>query len=274
MDYREEPPQRPEHGQPRAWRFAPNPATPIGVKAIIVTNVVLLILEKLVFVRTGSLGFLRLLQLYPQMVVERGFAWQLVTYAFLHDPTSIMHILFNMLFLYWFGRAIEIAWGTRRFVTFYLGAAALSGLCFCAWDYFIKRTGIPCVGASGAVMACMMVYALWYPNQIILLFFFIPMRIRTFVMLTVVIETFSLLNVQGRTANMAHLGGLLYGYALIRWAPRFLWWAGGRLAARAENITQADDQRLDAILDKIQRQGMQSLSGSERRFLKRMSNRP
>jgi len=220
------------------------------------------------------------LELSPQDVFEHGRVWQLLTYAFLHDPSSLLHILFNMLFLYWFGREIEQVWGSRRFLAFYLSAAVFAALTFAAVHFFIWKVS-GCIGASGAVMALVMVYGLWWPNRTILFMFLFPMRMWTFVLIVIAIEALSLLQTRGHVANLAHLGGLLYGYLVVRALPplsrRF---ERLRPAARlerswvsAEARKLSDERRLDALLDKIHAEGVGSLSWRERRFLKKMSGR-
>ena len=169
----------------------------------------------------------------------RGCVWQLLTYAFLHDPANILHILFNMLFLYWFGREIEIVWGTRRFLAFYLTAAAFAALAFAAVHYFVWPLEEPCIGASGAIMALVMVYALWWPNRTILFMFLFPMRVWTFVLIVIGIEVVSLLQAgDNGVANLAHLAGLLYGYLVVRAAPRLRFsiarFPAGKLSALRE----------------------------------------
>jgi len=219
-----------------------------------------------------------LLSLWPADVFARGYVWQLLTYAFLHDPANILHILFNMLFLYWFGRETEIVWGTRRFLAFYLTAAAFAALAFAAVHYFIWPLHGSCVGASGAILAVVMVYALWWPNRTILFMFLFPMRIRSFVLIVIGIEVVSLLQISDNgVANLAHLAGLLYGYLIVRVAPRLnvltTRFTAEKPSARREERAAAADRRLDELLEKVHRQGIQSLTWRERRFLKKMSRR-
>lgn len=248
------------------FNYAPQrqSATP-AVKWLIIINIILFALE--VFsnatphhVVWGPLG------LTPVHVLREGHVWQLLTYAFLH--IDIMHLLFNMLFLYWFGREIETTWGSRRFLTFYLAAAVFAGLCFIGVDYVIGRQLSWCIGASGAIMAVVMAYALYWPNRIILFMLFFPMRIRTFVLITIAIEIYSFLHARNGVANMAHLGGLAFGFITIKAAPLFSR-IGESRAYRSETKTVRDNQRLDQVLDKVHRKGMQSLSWREKRFLKK-----
>src|SRR5208283_860447 len=84
--------------------------------------------------------------------VLHGQVWRLLTYAFLHDPNSIWHIVFNMLFLWWFGSDVEDLYGPREFLAFYLVSAVLGGIAF----VLLKMAEFPrpeCLGASGAVTA-------------------------------------------------------------------------------------------------------------------------
>ena len=274
MDYWEQPyqPQR-----TRFHMFGPRRGLSPGVKWLIIISVAVFFLEILIVapargvVGGASERFMRVfgpLVLSPADVFGKGYIWQLVTYAFLHDPGSIFHILFNMLFLYWFGRDIENVWGTKKFVLFYLGGAAFSGLVFSLVHIYLDVSY--CIGASGAIMAVMMVFSLWFPNQIILFMLFFPMRIRTFIMLLIGIETLSFLQANSRSANMAHLGGLLFGYLTVRFAP-LLGRLAGRFASGRRESAVDDERRLDEILNKIRLEGMGSLSWSERRFLKRIS---
>jgi membrane associated rhomboid family serine protease len=247
---------------------------------LIVVNVAVYLLEIIIgHAKPAAFGVLfGYLALFPKDVFAHGCVWQLLTYAFLHDPANILHILLNMLFLFWFGREIEIVWGARRFLAFYLTAAAFAALAFAAVHYFIWPLQAPCVGASGAIMALVMVYALWWPNRTILFMFLFPMRVWTFVLIVIGIEAVSLVQTADNgVANLAHLAGLLYGYLVVRVAPRLSFLITGfpakKLSALQEARKAADERRLDGLLEKVHRQGVYSLAWRERRFLKKMSRR-
>jgi len=251
---------------------------PPGIKGLILTNVAVFLFSFLFLPRDRVQGFVELFGVSATGLFKHGRVWQLATYAFLHDTEGIGHVLFNMLFLFFFGRALERNWGTKRFLFFYFSAAVFAGLAYVLWQFVggaahPERLAISSIGASGAVMAVMMVYALWYPNQLILLFFIIPMRIRTLVILTVIIEVVSLPNLQDNVAHMAHLGGLLFGFIIVRFGPqlRRVFRSEGR--HYATRVTEDDERRLDDILQKVSRSGIGSLSWGEKRFLKKMSER-
>ena len=83
--------------------------------------------------------------------VSHGQVWRIFTHMFLHDPGNPLHIVFNMLFLWWFGTDVEDLYGSREFLTFYLIAAFVGGMAF----FLVEAAGAGgrCLGASGAVTA-------------------------------------------------------------------------------------------------------------------------
>lgn len=174
-------------------------------KWIILVNVVALVLEKF------SPDFYGAFRGSSQAIFAHGEVWRLLTAAFLHDPNGIWHILFNMMFLWMVGRDMEAMYGSRDFLIFYLSAAVFSMLCWAIPDYYSRSPG-SAVGASGAVMAVVMVYTLYYPNREIILYIF-PMKMWT---MLVVFLGFDLLQfvsgAQTSTAVAGHLGGALFGY--------------------------------------------------------------
>jgi len=273
MDYREEPTGYEYHFQ------SARPATPRVLLAIMALNGIIWFAEFVANLILGSRfseSWLRVLGLYYPAAVGKGFAWQFVTYAFLHDPESIHHVLFNMLFLWMFGREIVSVLGRRRFLVFYFTAAAFAGLLFIGFDYaktlLTHRPPLPCVGASGVVMGVIMLYALYFPNRLVLFMFFIPMRVRTFVAIAIIFELFGVIDLNSNVANAAHLGGLLWGLLFLRYVPRVESLLD-RLAPSHPGPDPDDERRLDYILDKIHRQGMNSLTWGERRFLRKMARR-
>ena len=148
--------------------------------------------------------------------------WQLVTYAFLHDPSNLFHLLFNMLALVMFGAPLEYTWGNKRYATYYFTCVVGAGLCQLAVGWWELQNGGavgPTVGASGGVFGLLLAYGMLFPNQrVMLLIPPIPMRARTLVIAYGVIEL--LLGISGAqpgVAHFAHLGGMLFGWLLIRY---------------------------------------------------------
>jgi len=141
--------------------------------------------------------------------------WQLLTYGFLHG--DLMHIAFNMFMLWMFGRELELIYGTRRFLTYYLTCVVGAGIVQLLVAAF--QGGIyPTVGASGGVFGLLLLFGMTFPNRMIMLLFPpIPMKAKYMVVLFGVLELY--LGLSGRTpgiANFAHLGGMLFGFVLIR----------------------------------------------------------
>lgn len=146
--------------------------------------------------------------------------WQLVTYAFLHG--DIAHLLFNMLALLMFGAPVEHTWGQKRFLTFYavcVVGAALCQLAVGAWTMSQGGPAYPTLGASGGVFGLLLAYGMLFPHQrVMLLIPPIPMKART---LVIVYGAIALLlgftGLQPGVAHFAHLGGMLFGWLLIRY---------------------------------------------------------
>ena len=146
--------------------------------------------------------------------------WQLLTYGFMHG--NIGHLLFNMLALLMFGAPLEHTWGPRRFLTFYLVCvvgAAVCQLIVGAWTLSQGGEAYPTVGASGGIFGLLLAYGMLFPQQrVMLLIPPIPMKARTLVIVYGVIELLmGVTNTMPGVAHFAHLGGMLFGWLLIRY---------------------------------------------------------
>ena len=146
--------------------------------------------------------------------------WQLLSYGFLHG--GFMHLAFNMLALVMFGAQLEYTWGDRRFLTYYLVCVVGAGLCQLLVASMAVSQGqdpYPTIGASGGVFGLLLAYGMLFPNQrVMLLFPPIPMKARTLVILYGVFElSLGLTGLQPGVAHFAHLGGMLFGWLLIRY---------------------------------------------------------
>lgn len=242
------------------------------------------------------------LELSMSDTLAGGQLWRLVTYAFCHstDKNQILHIVFNLFCLWFLGRAVQDRLGNREFVAFYLLAAAFSGLCYLGLHGVILGEHLPAVGASGALMAIMALFAMWYPRQQVLLFGLVPIEIRWLVAAYVVLDTFPIWNAlrgdpqSHGVAHAAHLGGLLFGFAyhIFEWrVSNWLsfrrvptWW---RARERRKSVRLYDpesaakeapeehdlDAKVDEILRKIHEHGETSLSDRERHVLSEASRR-
>jgi len=174
-----------------------------------------------------------LLQLFAGRLVEQLFAlwplgsdlfrpWQLLSYAFLHDPRNFAHIFFNMFALFMFGRSLEYYWGARRFVIYYLVCVVAAGLTQLA----VQQSGgvlDETIGASGGIFGVLLAFAWYFPRQrLFVIPIPIPIPAWLFVTGYALVELF--FGVTGReqsVAHFAHLGGLLGGaLCILYWRAR------------------------------------------------------
>jgi membrane associated rhomboid family serine protease len=143
--------------------------------------------------------------------------WQLVTTAFLHDPSSSMHLLLNMFALYMFGRDVEMAMGTQRFAVLY-GASVLTAslIQLMVVTASVEEGIVPTVGASGGVFGVLLAFGVLFPKRrVMLLIPPIPMPAWVLVAGYAVLSLASgVLGTQQGVAHFAHLGGML-GAAIV-----------------------------------------------------------
>jgi membrane associated rhomboid family serine protease len=232
--------------------------------------------------------------------VLQGQVWRLLTYAFLHDTTWIMHILFNMLFLWWFGTDVEDLYGPKEFLAIYLVSAFLGGVVFVVTQALGIGGYAGCVGASGAVMAVLVLCCMHYPTRTIRVFFLLPVPIWMFVLFMVASDAFTFLSgVNTGTAVSVHLAGagFAFAYYKLHWNLMDTWsglWAWRRRArsrprlrvypddepvtpvavsspSRQSEVDEHLEAQVDALLEKVSRFGQDSLTDSEREILFRAS---
>jgi membrane associated rhomboid family serine protease len=221
--------------------------------------------------------------------------YQLLTYGFLHSTRDIGHILLNMLIFFMFGRELEHRYGRREFVTFYLVAIVFAGLCWSLSEYaYASSVGaqqfanrVMTVGASGGIAGLVALFALNFPHRQVLLFFVIPMPMWVAAVLGLGYDVMGAVNRTGAVAFTAHLGGALFGllYYHFKWKlssflPSKLAMPGSKPRLRVhapsdENGSEEDElgDKVDAILQKIQEQGQDSLTWNERRLLEKASRK-
>ncbi len=229
--------------------------------------------------------------------VLRGEIWRLLSFAFLHAPDAPFHLIFNMLFLWWFGSDIEQLYGRKEFLAIYLGSALAGGLAYLAWGVARGEAHL-CLGASGAVSTMLILCALHYPRRIIHVFMILPMPIWLFAILNLVQDAFIFTGVyKSTTAAVVHLAGAAFALAYYKWQRRFtevvggwMWWQTPRTRARLKlyrpepdddepvavsaavassaSVDEYLEAKLDAVLEKIARTGKDSLTDQEEDILK------
>ena len=270
-------------------------------KWLIGINVVFFIVQLLTRDGSGGDPFTSALDLDVRQVVFHGEVWRLLTHAFLHDPGSVFHILFNMLFLWWFGTDVEDLYGPREFLAFYLTAAVASGVVFSLAHLLGFGLVGRAIGASGAVMAVVILCACHYPTRTMLFMFFIPMPLWVLALIYVGRDAYTLVSgMENGVAVAAHLGGAAFGFAYYKLQWRIspllqaLWpsvQAWRRRAARPHLRVYREEERqpvraavapsmeedrikaeMDAVLEKISRDGgRQNLTADDLEVLQRAS---
>ncbi len=214
--------------------------------------------------------------------------YQLLTYGFLHSVDDIGHIVINMLVLYMFGREIEMRYGRAEFLTFYLLAIVIAGAIWSLCEIpFGPHSAL--VGASGGISGIFALYALNFPHRQVLFMFVIPMPMWVAALIALAFDASGAVQRSGNVAFTAHLAGAAFGLAYYWFNWRLAPWmtrGASVISARSKprlRVVDPDDgdvdepdelsTKVDAILQKIQEQGQDSLTWSERRLLERASRK-
>ncbi len=185
---------------------------PTGVKWLIVINLAVFVICYLgggLIQRPVSV----LLALSAEAAIRHFLIYQIFTYMFVHF--GVMHVLFNMLGLYFFGVPIEQAWGKRRFVKFYLLCGLVAGVCVLLVNMAVGDWATPTIGASGAIFGVLVAFGVLFPDAIILMFFLFPMKAKYAVMIYVAVELLATFGPNTGVSTVAHLGGAAFAYLYL-----------------------------------------------------------
>jgi len=256
---------------------------------IIVVNIAIHLLATTTFRGLYDLGFLSV-----HSAIQRLEVWRLITFQFLHDPNSLMHVIFNMFGMWVFGPMVEQHLGRKKYFAFYLMCGLSGGLLFIILNLLgaytplnILRDGFntPLIGASAGVFGVIVACAHISPNSVIrLLFPPIPMKMRTFAYGYVAIALFSLLNGSANAGGeAAHIGGAIAGYFFIRNSGMltdfFDVFGDSRKPKKPKpgkknssyrsykNTPGPSQDEIDKILQKVSQKGLASLSEKEKKTL-------
>jgi membrane associated rhomboid family serine protease len=210
---------------------------PPVIKNLIIINVLIFLAQQ----TFGKQVELTLTNLFALHDLHSSFfrPYQLVTYMFLHGGWD--HILFNMFALWMFGAVLENYWGGKRFLIFYMVCGIGAAICHLAVLYsemaplFDQVHSLPpdmqqeyllspffkgneaTLGASGAIFGCLAAFGYTFPNSLIYMYFFVPVKAKWFVLVYAAIELFSGVRASAgdNVAHWAHLGGGLVGLLLV-----------------------------------------------------------
>ena len=270
--------------------FGP-PMTPPVIKSLLIANCLVFVAQLL----TEPGGIVTRLGVVSPAAVWFNFElWRPFTYMWLHSAgyRLPLHLLFNMLALFFFGPRLEMHLGGRSFLALYflsgLGGALLS---------FIPPL-VPVVGASGAVFGVLLGFAYFWPKERIYIWAIIPVEARVLVGVMTAVSLWSGLRGGGGgdVAHLAHLGGFAAGYLYLRWRKRkhFRQWKpmptpraqmvksalkGDDRAAlkkwktiQLEELHELNRGEVERLLDKAAQSGAGSLTPDERAMLDRFSS--
>lgn len=216
--------------------------------------------------------------LLSRSIYSRFMFWQFVTYMFLH--LDLWHLVINMLMLWFFGEPIERAWGKREFLKYYFLTGIGAGFCSFLVNW---KSPVSVIGASGAIFGILLAYAFLFPESIIVLFFFFPMKAKVAVLVLGVVNLLGALSSSGGgIAYLAQLGGALAGFLYLKkeYLGRriFYFWRyklkdlSSGFKFKKSSSGEKKREEVDRILDKISHKGVKSLTRRERQILKNFSS--
>ena len=264
------------------FRYAPQmrmnwpKITPV-VKWLLIANFGVFFVGTLVFPRnifmpelTLPINFLeKWFAIFPRTRLYTLQIWRLVTYQFLH--ADVIHILFNMLGLFFLGPTLERHWRSKKFLIFYLGCGVAGGLFYILLTVFKFLPAGPMVGASGAILGMLAACAILFPQFIVFIMFFpVPIRVAA-VGLTILYFFLVVTRADNAGGHAAHLAGMAAGAAYVfsqSWREKFKFkLRSGRWEKKmaAQRNLQVE---VDRILQKVNESGIQSLTSKERKILK------
>lgn len=270
---------------------------PVAIRALITLNVAIYIIQIVAGIVSTSYGnaLIQAFAFYPDWQTALFQPWRLVTYMFFHGGP--FHLLFNMLWLWWMGRAVEESLGPRTFTVIYLGAG-LGGALFDVMAAPLLGFN-PVIGASGAVYGIMVSFAMLFPTMPIMLFLLPPIQAR-YVVAGLIALDLLLVGSSDGTARIVHLAGAGVGYLLMKAQqggqdlsryilPIEQFWYRFKGVYQKQNskpensnmysvsdveiIDETDKSELDEILEKISEKGYDGLTKEEKKKLFELSKK-
>jgi membrane associated rhomboid family serine protease len=214
--------------------------------------------------------------------------WQLLTYGFAHaslgSRIGFWHVAGNMFTLWMLGRMVELKYGRREFLTFYLVSIVVCGIAWIVIRNVFHQSAATCVGASGAVSAVVGLFIFNFPKQELYLYGIIRIRAWILGLVIIGIDMISAFSMRDSVAHDAHLAGFAFsfvywrlGWRLSDWLPGSdaltAWKAKRKSSLKIHDPDSARDEAADRVLEKIHQQGESSLTRKERKILEEYSRR-
>jgi membrane associated rhomboid family serine protease len=244
-----------------------------GIRFLVISNAVIFLIGLLI----PQLNRMMIVYggLVPELFLKRFFIWQPLTYMFLHG--GFMHLFFNMFALWMFGTELERQWGTRFFLKYYFLTGIAAGILSAVVQ---PASQIPIIGASGAIYGILLGFAIMYPDRIIYINFLFPMKVKYFVMIFAGFELLASMgggSLRDGVAHFTHLSGMIFGYLYLLWNQyRHKIRGKIRFHFQKDNKTRDftkppdrdrrsdEEKELDALMDRIARDGYESLNEEEK----------
>jgi len=257
------------------------PTTIVG--ALILINVAVFFANGLLTGRSNEIAYW--LSAHGDTLTKPWMWWQLLTYGFVHSPSDLKHIIFNMLGLFFLGRAVEMHYGRAEFLRLYLAMLVVGSLVWVLGNQNSPHAAL--MGASGAVTGVVVLFALNFPHQTLLLFFVLPVPAWLVGVLVVVSDALGAMGREssGNIAYGVHLAGAAFAFLYFRFGWNLTRLTRGKfsrinfrrrpkLRIHDPGRDEADlSAKVDRILEKIHTQGEASLTRKERRILESASRR-
>lgn len=295
---------------------------PIVTKNLLIINIVVFVLSWFLEKRGIDLNNLFGLHFF---LAEKFRAWQFVTYMFMHG--GYMHLLMNMFMLWMFGVVVEQTWGAKRFLIYYMVCGIGAGLCQELAQYanysiegmanydVVNTNGFKMsmdaflnlwttVGASGAIYGVLLAFGMMFPDQrMFIIPIPFPVKAKWVIMGSIAMELYSAFSTTNDgVAHLAHLGGMLFGFLLIKYWKKNTYGYRNHYSEQQSNFfqnvkrnwqqrtnttthqqqttqqrpesdweynarKQREQEEIDKILDKIRKNGYDSLTKAEKQKL-------
>ncbi len=275
----------------------PESKPPLSIVAKIIIVTVGVYLLQILTLQAGapSSPIFDWLALERDLLFKSGQVWRLLTYAFCHSEAQWMHIVCNMLALFFLGRIVARTLGEREFLAVYLTSAVFAGIVQASSMAIWRSPGQDwTLGASGAVCAVFVLFAMHYPKMKLYVFGILPIQARWLLLVAVAYDTLGFLGMApslfaadgAKIGHAAHLGGLIFGFLYFQWHMNLTGWLEKTAGQVREVPLQRSDLRvynpgvqpevdysaqIDQILAKISDTGEASLTDRERRILTQAS---
>lgn len=261
---------------------------------LIVINAALFLINAII---TGESNLItNLLSLHGFTIFNPAFYWQFLTYGFVHSPTMLLHILGNMLMLFFFGREIEQRLGRAEFLRFYLLTIVFAGIIYAVSNFGEKFLML---GASGGVVGVVILFALYFPHRTVYFWGLFPLPVWFLGTLYVGYDLWAvLMKHENGVAVAAHLAGAAFAvmYVYLRWnfgkffgffllrknpftvfqrrrPPLSVYNPKDEKSGHEDDSSEDLSRQVDEVLKKYSEKGEASLTAEERGILKKASEK-